>query len=247
MVRRMLAPAEPSSRRTQILLGLRDMAPVLLPNCVFGMLFGAIATSDGMPFGRVVAMSAVFYAGASQFVALELWGTPLPFWTIVLAVLAVNFRHILYSAALGRRTRHWPLSGRLLAFAGLTDPVFALSEYRAGPRLSAAYYVAVSGPLYLAWVGATGVGAAFGSGIGDPGRFSLDFVMTAYFIFLVTRFRSRPNAFWVIAASALAALPTWYFAGAPWHIGAGAFAGISVAVLLAGGTGARSDEDEAAA
>jgi len=243
----MLAPAEASSNRANILLGLRDATPVLVPNLIFGMMFGAIAASEGMPFSRVVAMSAVFYAGASQFVALELWGTPLPFWTIVLAVLAVNFRHILYSAALGRRMRHWPLPGRLVAFAGLTDPAFALAEYRGGPRLSAAYYVAVVVPLYLSWVGATVVGAAAGPVIGDPARYGLDFVLTAYFIFLVTRFRTRPNALWVIAASAATALPVWYLFGSPWHIGAGAFGGIATAVLLAGrdGTGQYEEEETA--
>ena len=40
------------------------------------------------------------FAGASQFLALELWGDPLPLAALVLGVLVINLRHLLMGPAL---------------------------------------------------------------------------------------------------------------------------------------------------
>jgi 4-azaleucine resistance transporter AzlC len=213
--------------------GARDIAPLMISTVPFGMVYGAFAAQQGLSLTENVLMSGLTYAGASQFVALELWAHPLPFWTIVAAVFAVNLRHVLYSAALGRKTTHWPPLTRYLGFAFLTDPTFALAELRGGPRLNAAYYFGLSLPLYVEWIASTALGALFGNLLGEPEKFGLDFVVTAYFLYLVVSFRKRPNAVTVIAASAIASLAAYLTAGSPWHIGAGALAGIGLAAVLA--------------
>lgn len=214
--------------------GARDIAPIMISTVPFGIVYGALAAQSGLSLTENVLMSGLTYAGASQFVALEFWAHPLPFWTILFAVLAVNLRHILYSAALGRRMTHWPAAARYAGFAFLTDPTFALAELKGGSRLNAAYYFGLSLPLYVNWVASTALGALFGNLIGDPARFGLDFVVTAYFIYLVAGFRKRPNAIAVILASAAGALLVYLTAGSPWHIGAGAITGMGVAAALAG-------------
>ncbi|MGQ7792535.1 AzlC family ABC transporter permease [Faunimonas sp. B44] len=208
------------------------MAPIAVAASPFGMVFGALAAQRGMPFEEIMLMSMIVYAGASQFVALELWRFPLPVWTIILSVLAVNFRMVLYSAALGRKLREWPLAGRLGAFAFLTDPLYALAEM-AGPRLGAAYYFGMALLLYASWQAATALGALFGSLIEDPHAVGLDFVLTAYFTALLVGFRHRRNAVPVVVASAAAAVAVHALVGSPWHMGAGALAGIAVAAILA--------------
>ena len=57
---------------------------------------------------EAVLMSATIYGGASQMVGIELFGQKVAPWLIVLSIFAVNFRHVLYSAAVGRRIAHWP-------------------------------------------------------------------------------------------------------------------------------------------
>jgi len=227
-------PSGVATVRSSFAEGVRDIAPLMLSTVPFGIVYGALAAQKGLSLTENVLMSALTYAGAAQFVAVEFWADPLPFWTIFLAVLAVNLRHMLYSAALGRRTAHWPPLTRYAGFAFLTDPTFALAELHGGARLSVAYYFGLSVPLYLNWLASTALGALFGNLIGDPQTFGLDFVVTAYFLYLVVGFRRRPNAVSVILASAAVSLAIYLTAGSPWHIGAGAAAGMIVAAALAG-------------
>jgi 4-azaleucine resistance transporter AzlC len=224
----------PLTPRQIIWLAVRDIAPVMLAALPFGMVFAALAAKKGLPFDQIMLMSGLIYAGASQFAAMELWGTPPPFWLIVFSVLAVNFRHILYSAALGRKMHHWTAAGRYGGFALMVDPIFALAELRGGARLSGLYYAAIAIPLYVGWMIATALGALFGRLIEDPKVFGLDFVFAAFFIILVTQFRQRPNALPIILASAAFAIAAFLTIGPPWHIPSGAFAGIIAAVGLAG-------------
>jgi 4-azaleucine resistance transporter AzlC len=216
------------------LRGARDIVPIVAAAAPFGLVFGALAVQKGLAFPEAVLMSAIIYAGASQFAALELWSPPLPVWAILFSVLAVNFRHVLYSAALGRRMRHWPAAGRLAGFGLMVDPVYALAELNGGARLSGFYYAGIALPLYAGWVAASAVGAAFGNLIADPRALGLDFVLTAYFLIFVVGFRARRNAAPIIAIAAVVAVAVHLVAGPPWHIGAGALAGIAMAAALAG-------------
>ena len=83
-------PALEDSPRAELLRGLREVLPVLAATTPFGLVFGTISAHHGLSLGDSVMMSAVVFAGASQFVALEFWVHPLPVVTILLSVMAVN-------------------------------------------------------------------------------------------------------------------------------------------------------------
>jgi 4-azaleucine resistance transporter AzlC len=212
--------------------GARDIAPILVATIPFGLIFGALAAKESISLTDSVLLSGLTFAGASQFAALEFWAHPLPFWTILFSVTAVNLRLLLYSAALGGRIAHWPGLARYLGLGLLTDPTFALAELQPG-RLSAAYYFGLSLPIYVNWIATTAIGFVFGSLIDRPEAIGLDLVVAAYFIHLVMSFRKRPNAGAVIAASAMASLIAYLTAGPPWHFAAGALVGMAVAALRA--------------
>jgi 4-azaleucine resistance transporter AzlC len=224
--------------RSAALDGVRDIMPAVIATIPFGLVFGALSLQAGLKLAESVGMSALTSAASAQFVALQLWVHPLPFWAIVLSVAAVNIRHILYGAALGRKLQHWPVPTRYLAFALLTDTTYALAELRPGPRLSAAYYFGMGVPIYLVWIATTWLGFVFGAVIRDPNALGFDFILTAYFIFLIAGFRRRRNALPVIAASAAGSVAAYLALGSPWHFAGGALAGIAVAILLAGRKGA---------
>ena len=220
------------SRRADIWRGVRDIFPITLATTPIGVIFGAIAAQQGMAFAQSTALSGLVYAGASQFVALQSWADPLPVWTLLLSVLAVNLRHVLYSAGFGRKTRHWPVALRYAGFGLLVDPTYALAELDPAPRLSAAYYFGMAVPLYFYWIVATAIGYLAGNLVGDPQQFGLDFVATAFFIVLVAGFRKRPNSLPVILVSGIVAVATFLTLGTPWHFATGAMAGIATAALL---------------
>ena len=108
--------------------GVKAALPVILAAAPFGMLFGALAIDNGFTVFEAVLMSATVYAGASQMVGIDLFGDRIAPWLIVLSIFAVNFRHVLYSAVIGRQTRAWSPVQRFAGFFFLIDPQFAEAD-----------------------------------------------------------------------------------------------------------------------
>ena len=223
------------SRRTDdIQAGLRDCAPVLLAVIPFAAVFGTVAVERGMDVVQVLLASASIYAGASQFVMIDLLDQQIAPWVIVLTVGAVNFRHVLYSAAIGRRMGAFGRSRELLAFFFLTDPQFAAAERRASVHgLRPAYWFAFAGLLYASWMVGNLVGVLFGTLIEDQRSWGLDMVLPIYFLALVVSFRATSGFAGILAVSAVVTIATVALVGAPWHILAGGAAGMAFAALRA--------------
>ena len=225
--------SDSTTRRVHFRKGITDIFPVLVSATPFGLVFGALAAEKGIAFDQIITMSALMFAGASQMVAIELWGFPPPFWTILFAVLAVNFRHILYSAALGRKMKNWPVSKRFFGFGFMVDPIFALADASSPSHVSGAYYAGMTVVLYPAWIISTGIGALFGNLIENPDFWGLDFILAAYFTVLVLSFRARPNAFAVVVATSSVAVLAFLTLGPPWHVASGGMAGVLTAAAMA--------------
>ncbi len=227
-------PDKPESSRSDYARGFARGGSLALAMLPIAILFGALAVQQGLTFGEATLMSGAIFAGASQLVGIELFGQTIPAWLVVFSVFAVNFRHVLYSAALGQRTLHWSKLQRAFGFFFLTDPQFAESERRAElhPPLSFVWYVGLATPIYVQWVGGAAVGAWFGGLIPDPHRFGIDFLMPIYFFGLVVGFRKRPLWLPVVVASGIASVLAHEYVGSPWHVSIGAVAGILVAVVL---------------
>lgn len=226
------SPAETTA--SQIWNGLRSGAVVIAASAPFGMLFGALAVKQGLTSGEAVAMSAMVFAGASQMVGLELYGGAVLPWLVVLSIFAVNFRHVLYSAALGPRMRHWPWWQFGIGYFLLTDVQFAEAERRAeaGRPITFAWYMALGLAIYAGWVIQTWIGTQFGRLITDPRAFALDFILPLYFLGMVIGFRKRP--FWlpVTLASAIGSIVAYKTVGSPWHVSIGACFGVLVAAAF---------------
>lgn len=218
---------------SEFLDGARRGVPVLLASMPFGLLFGALAAQNGMSVGEAVLMSATVYAGASQMVGLELFGQAIAPWLIVLSIFAVNFRHVLYSAALGLRVAHWTPFQRAFGFFFLTDPQYAEGEKRSlDGGLSFVWYMGMATPIYVCWVVEAGIGAAFGNLVPNPHALGFDFLLPIYFLGLVMDFRKRPLWLPVVVVSAAVSIAAYYLVGSPWHVSIGAAAGVALAAAL---------------
>ncbi|MEO1066858.1 MAG: AzlC family ABC transporter permease [Pseudomonadota bacterium] len=229
--------------------GFRDSLPIGLAAGTFGLVYGAVASEKGLSFLEGTLLTAGVFAGASQFMALQFWSDPLPFATIVLIVLAVNFRHVLYGASLSRKLTQFTPFQKFAAFFFMADPVFALSEKRhedgqgnaADPGLTPSYWFGLAVALYPVWVGASMVGLAFGNFIENPEAFGLDFVLPIYFMVLLLGFRKRANWLVVVLVAAGAGFAALQTLGSPWHITIGSLAGILMGAFL----GVAPDADDA--
>lgn len=222
------------SNRADSRAALAAIAPVAVAAVPIGLLFGALAASKGLSVAEAGLMSLLVFAGGAQFAALELWTWPVPVAALIFSTLLINARHVLMGASLAPKMVGFSLRQRLIGLFFLTDEAWALAERRAlTHRLTPSYWFGLAFVLPVAWVGSTVLGAWFGSLLGDPERLGADFAFTALFIGLVAGFwNGRVTAFTVAASGAAAAL-TYTLVGPPWHVAAGAFAGIAAAYLAA--------------
>lgn len=211
--------------------GARDILPPLLAAIPVGLVYGAISAAKGMSVAETALMSALVFAGGAQFAATELWASPPPLFALALSTLLINARHVLMGASLAPKARF----GRATPFVmfWLADENWALAERRAarGP-LTLAYWLGMAIPFHLNWVVWAALGAGAGAVLGDPARYGADFAFTALFIGLVAGFWKGRGTGVTVAASAVVAALTHRFAGSPWHVLAGAFAGVATAAAL---------------
>tara|TARA_Y100000815_G_scaffold222942_1_gene209749 strand:- start:21607 stop:22287 length:681 start_codon:yes stop_codon:yes gene_type:complete len=216
--------------------GVLSATPAMIAAAPFGLLFGALAIDNGMSVFEVALMSATIFAGASQMVGIDLFGDRIAPWLIVLSIFAVNFRHVLYSAVIGRHTRSWAAWQRFVGFFFLIDPQFAEAEKRAesGKPLSFIWFVSGGLTFYVTWLFEGWLGAVFGSLVKNPADYGIDFLLTVYFLVLVMGFRKRSNWLPVVIVSAVVSVGAYMLVGSPWHVSIGAIAGVAVAAAIGG-------------
>lgn len=219
---------------SQFWRGVRVAVPVMVALFPFGVLYGALAIESGFSVFEAVLMSLTIFGGASQMVGLELFGQQMPAWLIAFSIFAVNFRHILYSAAIGPRIRHWPPLQKAVGFFFLSDPQIAEAEIKAGrgEEVTFAWYMGLGLAIYSSWVVESALGAIFGRLLPDTHALGLDFLLAIYFLGLLMSFRKRSLWLPVVIASSVGSILAYKFVGSPWHVSLGAMAGVLLAVVL---------------
>ena len=216
--------------------GLRETLPLMGAVIPFSLVFGATAVQAGYKVVEAVFASATIFAGASQFVFIEVNGLQVPGWSVILAIFAVNFRHILYSASLGRYMQNFSPPKKLAAFFFMTDFHWASGETRihakGAARFTPSWYAGFTIPLYSMWIAGTVVGAVTGRMITNPEAFGFDFLLPTFHRPILMGFRKRPNFLFVVCVSGTVSYLALRTLGEPWHISLGAITGILAAAFL---------------
>lgn len=176
------------SKSTLFLLGARDITPLIFAAIPFGLVFGALAQSNGLSNSAIMGMSMFVFAGASQFIAATLLGkAAIP--VILFTVFIVNLRHMLYSAALMphvKNERHWL---RAVMSFWLTDESFAtvsrhISQSKNTQHIPS-YYLGAAITMYGSWQVSTWLGIIMGQETPDMTNWGLDIAMVVAFIGIV--------------------------------------------------------------
>jgi 4-azaleucine resistance transporter AzlC len=212
--------------------GMRAISPLIVAVIPIGLVFGAVAATKGLSPAETGLMSALVFAGGSQFVAMDIWTHPASWTGVGFAALLVNIRHMLMSASLGTKMGGFTQPARYLSMLFLADEIWAMAEFRAKvAQLTPAWFAGLVAPFYLAWVFSGLAGAALGAFLGDPVVLGLDFAFPAVFIVLVMGFWKGAETGAVLLASGAAAVATQHFIPGVWYIAAGAVAGLAAAML----------------
>jgi 4-azaleucine resistance transporter AzlC len=221
------------AHRSDFHAALADIAPAMVAAVPMGLLYGALAVAKGMSPLETTLASALIFAGGAQFAAIEIWTYPVPVWALVLSTALINARHILMGASLAPKLAGFTRAQRFLGFYALADENWALAERRAmAARVTPGYFLSMAAVFWLNWVAWSTLGAVLGPALGDPARLGADFAFTAIFIALIVSFCRGRHGIGVVAASAVTAALVRVMIGSPWHVLAGAIAGIAAAALL---------------
>ncbi len=189
--------------------GVKAEIPILIGVIPFGMIYGVLAIDAGLRPALAQAMSAIVFAGSSQFISTQMFAAGSPGVMIVLTVAVVNLRHLLYSASIAPYvvglSRPWKL---LLAYL-LTDEAYAVSitHYRQPGELQYRHWFFLGAGLALwgSWQASTAAGIFLGSVI--PADWPLDFTLALTFIaLLVPGLKDKPNIITAITAGVVAVL-----------------------------------------
>ncbi len=220
--------------RDEFLAGVRAELPILLGVIPFGLIFGAVAISAGLPASLAQAMSSVIFAGSAQFIAAELMGVGTPALVLLMTTFIVNLRHLLYSASLAPHVNKLPLRWKMLLAYLMTDEAYAVTiiHYNEGRTPAATrhwFFLGAGVALWTTWQTTTAIGIFLGASI--PASWSLDFALALTFTGLVVpTLRDRPH----VAAALTAGLVAVLAASWPYKLGliAAAIAGILVGTAL---------------
>ncbi len=183
--------------------GAADGIPIVVGYFPVAMAFGLLAKTVGVSFLDACLFSLVVFAGASQFMALDLIRAGIATADIVLATFLLNLRHMMMSAALAVRLREVRRGLLPLIAFGVTDESFSVAALKAG-KLTAPYMLALNGVAYAAWFAGTAVGYLVGAVLPAAIQNSLGIGLYALFAaILVPEFRKRPGALFVALAAGL--------------------------------------------
>ena len=131
---------------------LADLLPVAVPAIPFGFVIGLAITESAMPQWIGWLTAPLVFAGAAQLAMITLAGSA-SVWAIITAVLVINTRHLMYSAAMAPSFRAQPRWMRWFAPFLMVDQVFALAALQTDrtPADFRRYYLTVAISLWLVW------------------------------------------------------------------------------------------------
>jgi len=209
--------------------GVKDALPVVLGYLPVGVAFGLLARNAGMTPSEAGLMSLLVYAGASQFLAIEMIFKGMTWLPIVLATFFVNLRHLLMSSNLSLYFKNTRLS--LLGFlsAQLTDESFAVAISNLPKvRNNPVYLFGLQVASHLAWVIGSIGGALFGPFI-KISQYGLPFALPSLFICLLVFQLKSVRHFGIMVVAGVSSLFFKWALQGNWYI--------LLAALLAGGMG----------
>jgi len=231
-----ILPGRGSVMTVEFRAGIRDSLPVIVGVVPFGLACGIMGITIGLTPLATVLMSALVFAGASQFVAMTMLGAgPAGWGLIVLTTLLVNLRHLLMGASLAPYMNRLPVPMQALLAFGIVDETYALTIDRVRQSgYHPGYQLGCNLSFYIVWVTSTVVGVFMGERIADPLGWGLDFAMPAMFLaLLMPRLADRTSAL-VCALSAVVAVVGAMYLPGKWYIIIACLAASAAGGLLEG-------------
>jgi 4-azaleucine resistance transporter AzlC len=181
--------------------GIRQGIPIFIGYMPIAVAFGLLAKGTGISLGHTMGLSLFVFAGASQFMALELIALGTGAMGIVLSTFIVNIRHMLMSMSLHEKTvSEGPVKKAAYAFF-ITDEVFAVASTR-GETIGSSYLFGLGIMAYSSWNVNTALGFIVGSFLPTALQEGMGIALYAMFIGLLVPSVKKNRRALILAGSA---------------------------------------------
>lgn len=166
--------------------GLIAGAPIAIGYIPIAIAFGLLARTNGVPTYTSFLMSFLIFAGASQFVGINLLAIGASYSEIILTTFILNFRHFLMSSSMSQRLEN-SISKRILALLsfGITDETFMVASMRSEEKLSSRFVLGLNLIAFSSWNVGTWIGVFLGAGLPESIQSSMGIALYAMFIGLL--------------------------------------------------------------
>ncbi|HEY5563523.1 MAG TPA: AzlC family ABC transporter permease [Clostridiaceae bacterium] len=194
-------------KKQKIKAGIKDGLTAGFP-IVFGylpvaMAFGLLSRNTGISLKDSAMFSILVYAGASQFMAIDLIKSGLGAGNIILATFLLNLRHLMMSASLSIRIKEIKRKWLIFIAFGVTDETFSIISL-GDKELTVPFLLTVNSLAYFSWVSGTVLGYLIGNILPAAIQSCLGIGLYAMFIALLMPEVKKSSA--TLAISLLAAM-----------------------------------------
>ncbi len=223
-------PKRPFGR--DLWIGFRQCFPLAISAGMYGAVLGVLAGQKGVNIPELIAMNAMMFAGAAQFVVVDMWDHhPLPIAAIIVAAFIVNLRYFLMCAALRPIFSGSKLWKYFVCVFLTADENWALTLSEKDKGAGPGHLLGGGSCILLLWMISTILGHQFGSLIKNPDQYGIGFALTATFIALaIGTYKDKRDILpWIVAA--VTAGLTWAWIPGKWYILVGGTLGSLVAAL----------------
>lgn len=171
-------------RSPDFMSGLKAGMSIAIGYFPVALTFGLLSKSSGLTLAETLSMSLIVYAGAAQYIALNLLSLGIGMAEIILATFILNSRHFLMSASIQARAAKDPLWKKIIYSFGITDETFSVASMRPG-KITAGFMFGLGGIAYGSWALSTLLGYVFGASLPDVLKESMGIALYAMFIALL--------------------------------------------------------------
>jgi len=147
---------------SEVRLGLQSGFSIALGFIPIAITFGILAKSSGISLLECLGFSAIVYAGASQFLALELLNSGAGILSIILTTFLFNFRHFIMGASLSTKLNKNDMKWRPLIAFWMTDETYSIA-YLKQESVGISFYLPMALTAYLSLVLGSLLGFQLGS------------------------------------------------------------------------------------
>lgn len=171
--------------KNQFIAGLKAGLSIAIGYFPIALTFGLLAKTTGLSLIEATAMSIFVYAGAAQYISLNLISFGVDPFTIVINTFIVNIRHFLMTASLNEKMHRAPKWVKAIYAFGITDESFSVLATGKEGKISTAYAFGVTLIAYGSWVIFTVAGHIVGANLPDFLQVAMSIALYAMFIGLL--------------------------------------------------------------